>query len=203
MKTGDTFTSTKLPIAIYINNCDLSVKYAEKVTFTLKSSTPAPVVIKPNCVNECSNHNQRYCVDNKVYSCYVVDGCWIESLVDTCPNNEFWNCVNDRCVQQVPLGCKYGNPACESGYKCDEANNKCVKDEGVCYQECSSLDQKWCVGNIAMGCYKVNNCLKGRQIEICSNDKPCVQGKCVSKKELGCVYHNPDCDSGYECKNNE
>ena len=68
MKTGDTFTSTKLPIAIYINNCDLSVTYAEKVTFTLKSSTPAPVVIKPNCVNECSNHNQRYCVDNKVYS---------------------------------------------------------------------------------------------------------------------------------------
>lgn len=173
--------------------------------------------INNQCVKKCNEQN--ICEGNYVYhqttdcnkqqikfcqwGCFNGDcsgapsGCAYNN--PTCPTN--YNCVNNQCIEQKPTGCAYNNPPCSSGYTC--TNNQCVQSQQACNPECNNLQQKWCNGNVAMGCYKVNNCLKGLQIEICSSSKTCINGKCVPQQELGCAYHNSDCPSGEECINNQ
>jgi len=193
LKTGDKFTSSKIPISIYIDLCDVT-KDKATVTFTVASNSPKLSPTTPSCSNECSNYYEKWCVGDDIYSCYQDElGCWVARKVDACPSVQNYRCEYGACVRYCTNKCSFSGTSCikNSVYSCYDGDGDGCTDL-LEVQNCGS-DLRCLNGE----CTSNPECTSN---EGCESRRECKGGRCLLR--TGCKYHNDPCKPGFICIDN-
>lgn len=200
--SGGSYDFATLPLSFYLSSCVPGIEGSAEYTLEEGGGGSGST----ECESECTNHAERWCVGNDVYTCVYIDGCWVERMPDRCSALQE-QCIDGECVFVYEDKCTtVGERICAgiSVYECKYTSNgnkdyveidKCVSGEicsnGECVENCVEHYRKTCHnGNV----WWQNSCGEIEEIyEYCGSDEKCLSGQCL-----------PDCEShSYkECYNN-